>query len=101
MATIPQYVVASLPEGTEPSWRDFAACKDFNPEMFFPKRGASTREARAICDDCPVKDLCLEYALETRQIAGIWGGCSNRDRASILRQRRRDAQAGVNEETAS
>jgi WhiB family transcriptional regulator, redox-sensing transcriptional regulator len=44
---------------------------------------------------CPVIDDCLEYALETNQRSGIWGGTSERERKSLRRkwlaERRRSA----------
>jgi len=44
--------------------------------------------ARRICVDCPVKQPCLEYALENRIDHGVWGGCSERERRRILKRRR-------------
>jgi WhiB family redox-sensing transcriptional regulator len=49
--------------------------------------------ARRICADCPVKDLCLEYALVNRIDHGVWGGCSERERRRLLRQRRISARS--------
>ena len=30
--------------------------------------------AKALCQDCPVRDLCLDGALERREPWGVWGG---------------------------
>ena len=49
------------------------------------------RDAKAVCAQCPVVDLCLEHALGVREKEGIWGGCTERERRRIIRQRRRSA----------
>ena len=53
-------------------------------ELFFPERGASTRPATEMCNECSVKDECLSYALETGQNHGIWGGLTARQRRLLL-----------------
>jgi WhiB family redox-sensing transcriptional regulator len=40
---------------------------------------------------CPVQGACLEYALSRREKEGVWGGCTERERRRIIRQRRRTA----------
>jgi len=40
---------------------------------------------------CPVQGACLEYALTRREKEGVWGGCTERERRRIIRQRRRTA----------
>jgi WhiB family redox-sensing transcriptional regulator len=35
---------------------------------------------------CPVAEPCLEYALETNQRAGIWGGTTEEERKSLRRK---------------
>jgi WhiB family redox-sensing transcriptional regulator len=72
----------------EPSaWQTFAACTGVDPALFFPERGAATREAKAVCATCPVREECLEYALEHGEKFGIWGGKSERERRQIRRER--------------
>lgn len=61
-------------------WTKRAACHGVDPNVFFPTRGEDVEAARAICDGCPVKAECLDYALRTSQKFGIWGGSSERDR---------------------
>ncbi|MCL4449452.1 MAG: WhiB family transcriptional regulator [Actinobacteria bacterium] len=57
------------------------------PDLFFPERGASTREAKAVCRGCIVRGECLEYALKNGERFGIWGGTSERERRRIRRAR--------------
>jgi WhiB family redox-sensing transcriptional regulator len=38
-----------------------------------------------VCDSCPVRAQCLQFALETNQEAGIWGGTSEEERRRLRR----------------
>jgi len=71
----------------EPDWRDSALCAETDPEAFFPEKGGSTREAKAVCRNCPVKAECLAYALDKGEGFGIWGGLSERERRRLNRGR--------------
>ncbi len=75
-------------------WRDKAACRTEDPNLFFPVGSTGPdlliiEQAKAVCRRCPVIGACQEWALETRQDSGIWGGLSEAERRSILRQRGR------------
>ena len=87
---------------TDKSWQDFANCLGVDPDLFFPERGASTREAKEVCRGCVVREDCLEYALANGEKFGIWGGMSERERRRIRRQRAlaRAAAADAVEPTA-
>ena len=63
------------------------------PELAFGSRARYCHRSTAICAGCPVKTLCLEYALEQRVDHGVWGGASERERRRILKRRRDDATA--------
>ncbi len=55
-----------------------------DPEIFFPERGESCDEARAVCSTCPVSKECLIYAYtESPRVLGIWGGTSDRQRRRV------------------
>lgn len=71
--------------GIAPSWHILAACRGMDPDLFFPERGASTREAKAICTACPVRVDCLAQAFTTGERHGIWGGLSERQRRTTRR----------------
>ena len=73
-------------------WQDRAACLGMDPDLFFPERGASTREAKSICRSCPVRVDCLEFALANGEKFGIWGGMSERERRRIRRARAQAAR---------
>jgi WhiB family redox-sensing transcriptional regulator len=74
-------------DGEELRWQDQASCLGMDPDLFFPERGASTRDAKAICAACPVRVDCLEYALANGEKFGIWGGMSERERRRVRRLR--------------
>jgi WhiB family redox-sensing transcriptional regulator len=84
-------------EPEDSSWQDLANCLGVDPDLFFPERGASTREAKEVCRGCVVREACLEYALANGEKFGIWGGLSERERRRIRRQR---AQAARRSATA-
>ena len=69
------------------SWQDYANCLGVDPDLFFPERGASTKEAKEVCRGCVVREDCLEYALQNSEKFGIWGGMSERERRRIRRAR--------------
>ena len=66
-------------------WASEARCLNADPDVFFPEKGGSTREAKRICSECPVRVECLEYALEEDERFGIWGGMSERERRKLKR----------------
>ena len=74
------------------SWQDQANCLGVDPDLFFPERGASTREAKEVCRGCVVREECLEYALSNGEKFGIWGGLSERERRRVRRQRALERQ---------
>lgn len=82
-------------------WRVKAACRDKDPELFFPvgNNGAAYQqieEAKSVCRRCDVSDTCLRCALETNQDFGVWGGMSEEERRTMkrraLRQHRQNAR---------
>ena len=76
--------------GTGRSWRAQARCLGSDPDLFFPLGGAGeplaqAETAKRICHQCEVSNLCLQYALETNQVTGVWGGTSEEERRSMRR----------------
>ena len=68
-----------------------APCSTMDPELYFPEKGnGGNRElllARRLCNTCPYKVECLEWAIEHREV-GVWGGTTERERSRIRRTRR-------------
>lgn len=71
-----------------PGWVEDAACAEVDPSLWFPELGDNTKEAKAICRRCAVQPECLQYALDTHQAHGVWGGLSERERAAANRATR-------------
>lgn len=84
-------------------WREQAACRYANAALFFPagSTGAAIDQieaAKAVCGSCLVADACLQFALETNQEAGIWGGRDEEERRRLRkvgREERRPAKQWV------
>jgi WhiB family transcriptional regulator, redox-sensing transcriptional regulator len=84
---VPRMTAFTLSDG----WWDTAACRNAEPELFFPisattANGAGVARAKQVCASCPVKSQCLGYALEHRQEQGIWGGLTEDERRLLKRQ---------------
>jgi len=80
-------------------WRHAAACRDEDPELFFPigNTGPAVQQidaAKAVCRRCSVTQECLDWAMETGQDSGIWGGLDEDERRSLKRRLARARAAG-------
>nr|WP_310278237.1 WhiB family transcriptional regulator [Haloactinomyces albus] len=72
-------------------WRHRAACRDEDPELFFPvsDMGPGARQveqAKAVCARCPVRSACLNYAVDNGLHHGIFGGTTERERQQLARK---------------
>jgi len=75
-------------------WRHRAACRDEDPELFFPVGNSGPAllqiaEAKGVCGRCTVSSSCLSWALESGQDAGVWGGMSEDERRALKRRNAR------------
>ena len=82
-----EVIILPIIEPQKLGWKEAGLCNQTDPEIFFPEKGGSTREAKRICRNCTVKEICLEHALETEERFGIWGGKSERERRAIKKKR--------------
>jgi WhiB family transcriptional regulator, redox-sensing transcriptional regulator len=78
-------------------WWQLAACRETDPELFFPvtARGPGAGEiarAKAVCATCQVRRQCLQYALATHQVDGVWGGTTEDERRLHVRRERERQQ---------
>lgn len=69
-------------------WMEYGLCRQTDPNLFFPEgRGAAiaiqTEQAKQVCNRCPVRLLCLDWALDTGQNTGVWGGLSEDERRGL------------------
>jgi WhiB family redox-sensing transcriptional regulator len=74
-------------------WRSLAACRQADPELFFPDAPADSRqaaEALSFCAGCPVRAECLDFALRHGIADGIWGGLAEDERKRAVSGRAAD-----------
>jgi len=72
-------------------WRHRAICRNEDDELFFPvgSTGPAARqlaEAKQVCARCPVREDCLEWAVDNRVAFGVWGGQSEEEREAAKRR---------------
>ncbi|MGN6678906.1 MAG: WhiB family transcriptional regulator [Streptosporangiaceae bacterium] len=72
-------------------WRNHAACRDVDPELFFPIGNTGPAlfqidEAKQVCARCKVSEACLQWALDSGQDSGVWGGLSEDERRALKRR---------------
>jgi WhiB family redox-sensing transcriptional regulator len=82
----------ALEDGRHDWWRS-AACREADPELFFPVTAhgpgaGDVARAKAVCAACRVRRQCLQYALATHQLHGVWGGTSEDERQLRVRRER-------------
>ncbi len=92
------FSVETLFEPPPADWRARSLCSQLPIEeadrLFYPRRGDSTKAARALCSECCVKAECLEFALgdEDALALGVWGATSPRERRVLARRRAANVQ---------
>ena len=80
-------------------WRSKAACLTVDPELFFPIGNTGpaimqVAEAKSVCRGCSVVGVCLQWAIDNNQDAGVWGGMSEEERRALKRRAGRARRAG-------
>ena len=73
-------------------WMKDAACRDYDPGLFYPERDDEKHEAIRICRDCPVRRECLIYAFAIDDRFGVLGGLSKNQRSTIRNRMRRNGR---------
>lgn len=69
-----------------------AACANEDADMFFADDEESPNMtliglAKLVCALCPIKDLCLQKAIQ-EELDGIWGGTTTRERRILTNRKR-------------
>ena len=90
----PSIILSADPD----EWRDSALCRDTDPDLFFPvgttgQALVTIDHAKRVCGECEVSQACLDFALDTNQDSGIWGGLSEEERRVIRRRRAAELRA--------
>ena len=70
------------------AWQEFANCRSVDPELFFPNGTGGTitsaiNNAKKVCASCLVRTECLDWAVETGQYNGVWGGLDEKERVGL------------------
>lgn len=71
------------------TWSEDAACSGVDIDIFFSSDDGEQKQALEMCRACPVQRECLQYAIQQREMYGIWGGMTESERRGIIRDRRR------------
>lgn len=77
-----------------PDWRAAGACLSADPELFFPIATGTVAarqimKAQQICANCQVRQQCLDFAMRTGEVHGVWGGTTPEERIRFRRQHAR------------
>jgi WhiB family transcriptional regulator, redox-sensing transcriptional regulator len=78
-------ITADLSSIANETWIDRAICPTTAPNQFFAEKGGPAGAAKRVCAGCPVTQDCLEFALRNKEMYGIWGGASPKERRQMLR----------------
>lgn len=78
-----------------PEWQKWSECRGVSPALFFPGDGYDERTAKRLCEACPVRNECREYAIAEKELVGVWGGMNAADRRRLVRSRRRLGKLAV------
>ena len=73
-------------------WMQGSACREIDPEIFFPDPSpwmlSEIAAAKEVCSICPVREVCLEYAMVNGVEYGVWGGLTRNERRALKKKRR-------------
>ena len=85
-----------MPVLTSP-WYLRGACRTskFDTDHWFHHNPTSpvSRQAKAVCRTCPVRETCLKEALSIPDTVGIWGGLDQYERLDIIFNTRRTSSS--------
>jgi len=66
------------------------ACRTADPDLFFDeeieKRDLAPPEIMAYCGHCFIKETCLDWAIDSKQKSGMWGGTTPRQREKLVKK---------------
>lgn len=78
---------ADAPENTEALCAQFAFGDIIiNPDWWFEPVFQGGHDAIKICNECPLKAQCAEYAITQGEEYGIWGGLTADDRKRLRKR---------------
>jgi len=101
IARIALIVAHMLPQPTHRprslDWQTRAACRDKDPELFFPlavntgrdERDQRIAAAKTVCRHCPVAESCLNWAVDMGDVDAILGGTTPAERETWVKETHR------------
>lgn len=66
------------------TWRDDALCAQVGGDAWYPDKGQDAARPKRVCQACPVRDACLDWAIRHREPHGVWGGLTPRQRQRLI-----------------
>lgn len=86
--------------GNGSTWRSQARCLGSDPALFFPVGSTGdpliqAEAAKRVCQECLVRPPCLQFALDTNQDTGVWGGTTEDERRSLRRSWLRSGRPAI------
>jgi len=87
LADVARRLLPLLEPGPELDWKLGGLCRQADPDLWHPDKGASVRDAKRVCRSCLVRAECLEWAMDNDERYGVWGGLSERERRALRRAR--------------
>jgi WhiB family transcriptional regulator, redox-sensing transcriptional regulator len=95
MSITTKALLSRQPDAAAIDWRNYAACRDVDPDLFFPLGtvGASLpqiEQAKRVCRTCLVSQSCLSWALDSGD-SGVWGGTTDEERRGRGQSRTEEA----------
>lgn len=85
---VPKHLLKDIPEPDMYDGLCYGVVTNGGEDLWYSDDKKKRRQAKAICNQCPVRELCLDYALEAGEPAGIWGGTSPEERHAIRRRKK-------------
>lgn len=79
---------SKIADNPSEEWMIEAKCRGVGPSAFYPSDGVGVEMAKRVCQGCVVKNECLDFAIQNKEVFGVWGEASERERKRISRQRR-------------
>lgn len=73
-------LLPSLNSWGNDEWRAKAQCKGIDPSTFFTVDVIKVKSVKKICENCSVKEDCLQFALTNEISWGIYGGMTPKER---------------------
>lgn len=58
-------------------------CRTTDPELWFSRSSRDRSSAVALCQPCPIRTACAQYAIDHQDVSGVWGGTTAADRRSF------------------